>query len=114
MHTSDRELRTLDLPKRTPLEQAYSEIRDLCTRTDLMGNVMLGPGELSPEDLAENERKSAELGRLRRAIILKHGVEEHFLAALRKDAARYRADLDRVTKQIADLEADVAERDKKA
>ncbi len=108
---SDRDLLTPELPKRTPLEQAYLEIRDLCMRTDLMGKIRLDGGELSPEDQAENERKSAELARLRREIILRYGVEAHFLAALHTDAERYLNHLWRVADQITALKADMAVRD---
>lgn len=105
---------TTETPARTPLEKAQEEIRNLCLRTDLMGTTRLHGGKLSTKDVAENARKRSELARLRREIILRHGVEEHFLSALQKDAERYLNELNRVMKQIADLEAGIAERDQKA
>ncbi len=105
---------TTEAPARTPLEKAQAEIRNLCLRTDLMGKIRLDGGELSTKDLAENERKRDELARLRLEIILRHGVEEHFLAELNKDATRYVTDLNRVMKQITQLEAGIAKRDQKA
>lgn len=119
MATSDGPvpLRTFTLPpfpKPTPLENTYAEIRSLCMRTDLMGNVMLGSGELPPEEIVENKRRRLERARLRLEIIAKHEVEEHFLADLRKDAAKYRADLERAENQIAALEASIAARTTRA
>lgn len=113
-HTTVRHLPPQPTREPTALEQAYAEIRGLCMRTDLMGKIQLDRGELSTKELAENERRRAELARLRREIILKHGVEDHFLAELQKDATRYLNDLNRVMKQITHLEAGIAARDQKA
>lgn len=106
----DGSVKVLALPGRTALESAYAEIRSLSMRHELMGNVMLGPGELSPADVAENKRKNQERSRLRLDIIAKYQVEEHFLSELRQDAARYRANLERVERKIAELEKSLASR----
>ena len=105
---------TTEAPAHTPLEKAQAEIRNLCLRTDLMGKIALDGRELSVKDVAENARKRTELARLRREIILRHGVEEHFLSALQKDATRYLTDVNRVMAQITHLEAGIAARDQKA
>jgi hypothetical protein len=94
----------------TPLEKAYAEIRKLDMRADLMGNIMFGSGKLSREDIAENTRKRAERARLRLEIIARYQVEKDLLVELRKDAARYRRDLDRVESEIATLEESLKKR----
>jgi hypothetical protein len=101
---------TVTLPQPTPLERACAEIRSLNMRPDLMPNRCFGSGKLTPEEIAENTRKRAERARLRLEAIARYEVEEEFLVELRKDAARYRGDLERVESQIAALEESLKKR----
>jgi hypothetical protein len=100
-----QETATQPLSKVNRLELAYREIRELCTRVDLMGTVPIDGRALTPSEQHENARKSQELVHLRLAIITKYGLEEHFLEPLRERAARLIHDLEHTKHQIAALES---------
>ncbi len=121
MTTSDKPavLGTFTLPpfpKLTPLEQAQRAIAYLSINRPDLAPIQYfgGTREVTPEELAQNELRAARYQTERREIIFKYGVEEHYLAELRKEEVVLIERLGNLRGEICNLEILVAERAKKA
>ena len=86
----------------TPLEQACAEILALAMRPSLLAVAGAGDGSKAK---AQNRRRHLKRAHQRRAIIIKHGVQEHFLAELHRAADTHRTELTRIEREIIRLTA---------